>query len=167
MAEIKTAVEVFQEIKTYWEKISIPLANSLSPDLSWEEIREIARKCIMTCKDQTVDGVEFTCTNVQIEGNDQLCIKGTILDIYQDSVIRPFYKKFSTCARNLIYLSEGGPSNHYIDLCKKYCIGCGSAKKEKCIAELKKAVDDVLKKDGVFDQIIEKAKLGEWELATD
>ena len=106
MGKIKTAEEIFLEVKNYWFDTTDKMVNDLTIDSP--DLQEIAKKCINVCKDKTVDGIVFPCQNDFIEGNIQPCVKGTVLDIFSDkSLIRPFYKKFSTCAKNLIALAEG------------------------------------------------------------
>lgn len=154
------AKDVFQEVRDYWEATAVKMVEAMSVDD--KNLKEIADKCLAVCRDQTVNSVDFTCLEKQIDDNDQLCVQGTILDVKEaTSDIYPFYKKFATCAKNIIRHEEGIKVKEYI--CKEYCIGCREKTKAKCIETIKKSVEDVFKVGGVFDEVIQKAEDGDWK----
>jgi len=161
------ATEIFTEIRKYWEDTALKLMGEINIDMGWEEIRSISEKFLQVSKDQTVNGEEITCIDKTITGNDQKCVRGTILDVYvEDSMIAPIYKKFTTIAKILINLSEGGDKSRWNHKAEKWCPECVDATKESCIGELKKCIDEAFGKGGLFDQAMELAEKGDWQNGT-
>jgi len=144
----------------WYEQLLFPRMEKVLDSKSTEQEKEKALEEIVAgMKDYPVDGEEFIWKDYTIEGNNQLCVRGTVVDVYSpESDIFATYKKLLTAIKCLKAQSN---KNHKLQ-CVKYCKGCASFSALNCmkaVAEAKKQAVDV-----DFPKIREKFKTGAWKL---
>ena len=160
------AVTIFTQVKEYWLSTAIKYANQLNNKiLSKEQKIDVLKNMLLAARDAPVDGIVFPCNTSMIDGHNQICVKGTILDVSDPkSLIYPYYKTFVTCVKILLVYYEAGDINKIKALWNKYVKKDIELTEQVVIDELLGAVEYCFGKDSYIDKLIEKAKEGEWKL---
>ena len=149
-----------QILGSYWEKVGVPRVNKLSKDTTVKELEEM----LAISRDCTVDGIEFVWKDLFIDSHDQDCVKGTIMDIYDErSMIFAFYKKYLRIIKCLIQEKQNQPVHFSRVGCKKHCIGCENRDINVCIKEMQGLSTDLFKIGGLRDKILQAADK-EWKI---
>lgn len=179
-----TAREVFEHIKDYWENTGVPAAAAMDPGMDPAKLAALADKFLCVCRDEEVDGHTFDVQETVIDGHDQMCVRGTVLDVSdENSLIYPVYKKAAVLAKNIQNLCTGGPNGgtmelvdgepvltpdnpklrRYQHLCNAFCIGCKKAELAVCVPELKKHVAETFAQSGRISDALDKANRDQWK----
>lgn len=158
------AEEAFAAIQEYYASLLKPRIRRLvEEDLGQDEIRTIAKEILLIAKDRTVDGVEFPCNEIFLEGNNKKCVEGTVLDVYdENSLSYPHFKRMVVAAKCILSKLDGESGRRFEHLLRKHKFTFEDATIEDSIEVLRNVSDSIFGENGLFQKAKTKAKEGKW-----
>ena len=164
--KVVSAVEQFSGTMNFWRKEVYPMLIRLIAAIrskNKEEVTTVYNLLKAALVDENLNGEKFYWSQQIIEGMEEKCMKGTVFDIGDKrSMIYLHYNRLSLIVHVSYLLVHDKSTFFYKPRWKN--LGYGLMTLENCANLIEEGMDDVFKKDGIFDKMRERAKQGKHKI---
>ena len=141
----------------WWFNHMRPRMDSLSIELPLEKKKSLVKELRLGLRDQPLDGDEFIWKLLTIDGNDKLCVQGTILDVQSKSLVSDHFARIVFLIRLYYKFLEGN-----VEIYKDRWNGIDFSDEKNIVLEIHKFSNEFFGAGGVLEQAKAMIENGDW-----